>query len=130
MSTGVRVKSTEYKKMRTYRNLLCPFVWDPHVSENRTTKLITGLISNNRGIFGICEARELVGAGKDHFDVVFEVVNDGLVSIELHDLRISGVVSGEIKSSPAEEGVFTTMVVILWTEAIGKCRWLATNELT
>jgi hypothetical protein len=67
---------------------------------------------------------------KDHFDVIFEVVDDGLVSIELHDLGIGGVVSGEIKSSPAEEGVFTTMVVILRTEAIGKCRWLATSELT
>lgn len=107
-----------------YSNLLCPFYWDPHVPENRSTKLVTGLISENRRILSVGEARKLVGASEYHFNVALEVIDDSLVGVELHDLGVGGVRSGQVEPSPTEESVFASMVVILDMDTIRKCRTL------
>lgn len=89
--------------------------WAVHVSPDRTQQLIAGLVREYRRVFCVGEMVVLVFVCQERLDVALERSDDSGVRVELLNLRIVAICRlSEVETSPAQEVVFATVVIVLF----------------
>ena len=95
-------------------DLVCPLDRNVFVGENGSTKLVAGFVCEDGRVFGVGEARIRVDVREEVFDVVFEIVDDGPVRVELLHERIyrrSG--AADVDPAEAKEVEFAAVIVVV-----------------
>lgn len=120
---AVRAIYDEFLGSQTFdelRDFLGPFNRYIFTTNYWATEFITSLVSKNCRIFGVCEASVRIFVGQKMLYIVFKVLNDSFIGVELHDKR--GIVTcREVETSEAQEIILSTVVVILFP-LVSVCR--------